>query len=131
MKEIAPSDDADLEDTLTEIALQNMASKGHKNIIGIIKSYEWTDEKVDKFYLIMEWMDAGDLSMMLKTIPGEFTEEVICFILKEILLALQHMHQNSQIHRDLKPLNVMLTTDGKIKLGDFGLAAQLVVDEYH
>ena len=43
MKEIAPSDDADLEDTLTEIAIQNMASKGHKNIIGIIKSYEWTD----------------------------------------------------------------------------------------
>jgi len=47
-----------------------MASKGHKNIIGIIKSYEWTDNKVDKFYLIMEWMDAGDLSTMLKTIPG-------------------------------------------------------------
>ena len=69
-----------------------MASKGHKNIIGIIKSYEWTDNKVDKFYLIMEWMDAGDLSTMLKTIPGQFSEEVIAFILKEILLALQHMH---------------------------------------
>lgn len=41
------------------------------------------------------------------------------------------MHKNNQIHRDLKPLNVMLSTDGKIKLGDFGLAAQLVVDEYH
>ena len=70
LKEIAPSDDADLEDTLTEIALQNMASKGHKNIIGINKSYEWNDKGVDKFYLIMEWMDAGDLSTMLKTIPG-------------------------------------------------------------
>jgi len=41
------------------------------------------------------------------------------------------MHTNNQIHRDLKPLNVMLTTDGKIKLGDFGLAAQLVQDEYY
>lgn len=133
MKEIAPSDDADLEDTLTEIALQNMASKGHKNIIGINKSYECNDKKdnMDKFYLIMEWMDAGDLSTMLKTIPGEFSEEVIVYILKEILTALNHMHQNNQIHRDLKPLNVMLTTDGKIKLGDFGLAAQLVQDEYH
>ena len=70
MKEIAPSDDADLEDTLTEIALQNMASKGHKNIIGINKSYEWNEKGVDKFFLIMEWMDAGDLSTMLKTIPG-------------------------------------------------------------
>lgn len=131
MKEIAPSDDADLEDTLTEIALQNMASKGHKNIIGINKSYEWNEKGVDKFFLIMEWMDAGDLSTMLKTIPGQFNEDVIVYILKEILAALSHMHKSNQIHRDLKPLNVMLTTDGKIKLGDFGLAAQLVSDEYH
>ena len=95
MKEIAPSDDADLEDTLTEIALQNMASKGHKNIIGIIKSYEWNEKGVDKFYLIMEWMDAGDLSTMLKTMPGQFSEQVIAYILLQILHALQHMHQNN------------------------------------
>jgi len=95
MKEIAPTDDADLEDTLTEIALQNMASKGHKNIISIIKSYEWNDQGIDKFYLIMEWMDAGDLSTMLKTIPGQFSEEVIVYILKEILSALEHMHKNN------------------------------------
>lgn len=108
-----------------------MASKGHKNIIGINKSYEWNEKGIDKFYLIMEWMDAGDLSTMLKTIPGKFSEEVIVYILREILSALFHMHKNNQIHRDLKPLNVMLTTDGKIKLGDFGLAAQLVNDEYY
>lgn len=101
MKEIAPTDDADLEDTLTEIALQNMASKGnqkfgkgHRNILGIQKSYEWNDKGVDKFYLIMEWMDAGDLSTMLKTIPGQFSEEVIVYLIREILDALRHMHMN-------------------------------------
>jgi serine/threonine protein kinase len=72
-----------------------MASKGHKNIIGINKSYEWDENCIRKFYLIMEWMDAGDLSTMLKTIPGEFSEEVIVYILKEILSALAHMHQNN------------------------------------
>ena len=70
MKEIAPTDDADLEDTLTEIALQNMAGKDHDNILGINQSYEWNENGIDKFYLIMVWMDAGDLSTMLKTIPG-------------------------------------------------------------
>ena len=123
MKEITPSDDDDLEDTLTEIALQNMASEGHKNIVNIIKSYEWTENGVEKFSLVMEWMDAGDLSTMLKTIPGQFSEPVIVHILREILCGIKSMHENNQVHRDLKPLNVMLTTDGKIKLGDFGLAA--------
>lgn len=85
MKEIAPTDDADLEDTLTEIALQNMAGKGQKNIIGINKSYEWSENGIDKFYLIMEWMDAGDLSSMLKTIPGQFSEKAIVYIIREIL----------------------------------------------
>jgi len=71
-----------------------MACKGHKNIIGINKSYEWNEKGVDKFYLIMEWMDAGDLSTMLKTIPGQFSEPVIVFILREILCALKQMHEN-------------------------------------
>ena len=103
-----------------------MAGHGNKNILGINKSYEWQENNIDKFYLVMEWMDAGDLSAMLKTVPGQFSEEVIVYILREILGGLNHMHLSKQIHRDLKPLNVMLTTDGKIKLGDFGLAAQLV-----
>ena len=100
-----------------------MAGKDHKNILGINKSFEWNDNGVDKFYLVMDWMDAGDLSTMLKTMPGQFPEDVIVYILKQILDGLDLMHTNKQIHRDLKPLNVMLTTDGKIKLGDFGLAA--------
>jgi serine/threonine protein kinase len=73
-----------------------MASKGHRNIISIVKSFEWNDRGVDKFYLIMEWMDAGDLSTMLKTVPsGQFSEPVIVYILKEILSALNHMHLNA------------------------------------
>ena len=77
---------------MTEIALQNMAGKDHDNILGINQSYEWNENGIDKFYLIMEWMDAGDLSTMLKTIPGQFSEEVIVFILRDILNGLNHMH---------------------------------------
>jgi serine/threonine protein kinase len=66
MKMIEPEDENDLEDTLTEIALQNIASKQHKNIIRIFHSFEHQE----RFYLVMEWMDGGDLSTMIKTIPG-------------------------------------------------------------
>jgi len=106
MKMIKPEDESDLEDTLTEIALQNMASKEHKNFIRIFHSFEYKDA----FYLVMEWMDGGDLSTMLKVIPSEISEPVIAYLIKQILLAIHNMHENSQIHRDLKPLNVMLST---------------------
>ena len=78
MKIIKPEDETDLEDTLTEIALQNMASTEHPNIIRIFHSFELKDT----FYLIMEWMDAGDLSTMIKTVPGMIPEQVIGFICK-------------------------------------------------
>lgn len=79
----------------------------------------------------MEWMDGGDLSTMIKTMPGEISEPVIAYMCKQILLAIHMMHEKSQIHRDLKPLNVMLSTQGEIKIGDFGLAAQLFQESYN
>jgi len=78
MKMIKPEDESDLEDTLTEIALQNMASREHKNFIRIFHSFEYKDS----FYLVMEWMDGGDLSTMIKAIPAEIPEPVIAFLSK-------------------------------------------------
>ena len=78
MKVIKPEDETDLEDTLTEIALQNMASTENANIIRIFHSFEHKDT----FYLVMEWMDEGDLSTMIKTLPGMIPENVIAYICK-------------------------------------------------
>ena len=91
MKVIKPEDENDLEDTLTEIALQNMASKSHKNIIRIFHSFEYSDT----FYLVMEWMDGGDLSTLIKVMPAKVPEPVIAYICKEILLVIHQMHQNN------------------------------------
>lgn len=66
MKVIRPEDESDLEDTLTEIALQNMAGNENPMIIKIFQTFE----NNDTFYLLMEWMDAGDLSAMIKALPG-------------------------------------------------------------
>jgi serine/threonine protein kinase len=55
-----------------------MASKEHKNFIRIFHSFEYKDA----FYLVMEWMDGGDLSTMIKAISAEISEPVIAFLCK-------------------------------------------------
>ncbi|XP_030406193.1 myosin-IIIa isoform X2 [Gopherus evgoodei] len=52
-------------------------------------------------------------------------ELVIAYILHEALMGLQHLHENKTIHRDVKGNNILLTTEGGVKLVDFGVSAQL------
>ncbi len=49
----------------------------------------------------------------------------------EIILAIEHLHQNNILYRDLKPENVLVTNDGHIKLTDFGLSKVLREDFYN
>lgn len=66
LKSILPEDEEDLDDTINEIALQQLSAKDHRNIVKIYETYE--HEKV--FYLVMEWMDSGDISQMFKVLES-------------------------------------------------------------
>mmetsp|Transcript_5126 Transcript_5126/g.7832 ORF Transcript_5126/g.7832 Transcript_5126/m.7832 type:complete len:753 (-) Transcript_5126:68-2326(-) len=75
----------------------------------------------DKLFLVLDYCAGGELFFHLSRYR-RFPELWTRFYAAELLLALAHLHSKGIIYRDLKPENVLLDSDGHVKLGDFGLA---------
>uniref|UniRef100_A0A0E0IV42 Protein kinase domain-containing protein n=1 Tax=Oryza nivara TaxID=4536 RepID=A0A0E0IV42_ORYNI len=75
-------------------------------------------------WVVMPFMTEGScLHLMKIAYPDGFEEPVIGSILKETLKALEYLHRQGQIHRDVKAGNILVDNAGIVKLGDFGVSA--------
>ena len=77
-----------------------------------------------KLYMVMDFFSGGELFFHLQK-EGKFPENWAKFYSAEILLAIEHLHDNNITYRDLTPENVLLDASGHIKITDFGLSKQL------
>lgn len=91
--------------------------KPHPFVIGFKGSFQ-TEKKL---YFLMEYCPGGDLHSLL-TRRGRLPEHQARFYAGQMVLALEHLHQNLILYRDLKPENVLIDEKGYIKLADFGLS---------
>ncbi|XP_054222077.1 myosin-IIIa isoform X4 [Homo sapiens] len=105
------------------------ALSDHPNVVRFYGIY-FKKDKVngDKLWLVLELCSGGSVTDLVKGFlkRGErMSEPLIAYILHEALMGLQHLHNNKTIHRDVKGNNILLTTEGGVKLVDFGVSAQL------
>ncbi|XP_061352201.1 serine/threonine-protein kinase BLUS1-like isoform X3 [Gastrolobium bilobum] len=75
-------------------------------------------------WVVMPFMDEGSCLHLMKIAYSDgFEEDVIGSILKETLKALEYLHRQGHIHRDVKAGNILLNSNGAVKLADFGVSA--------
>ena len=92
-----------------------------------IVSLKYAFQTQSKLCLILDYCEGGDLSTQLLK-EKKFKEARAKIYIAEILLALEELHRNDSIYRDLKPDNIVIDKDGHALLIDFGLSKEGVFD---
>ena len=98
---------------------QAVASLSHPNIVNI---HDVGQEDVIH-YLVMEYVRGDNLKNVIKQ-KGYLEPIEAVRIAVQVSEALDHAHQNNIVHRDVKPHNILITTEGRAKLTDFGIAME-------
>lgn len=89
----------------------------HPNIIKLIEALHV--EESDMIYLVLDYADCGSLENVIN--EEKLGMKEIKYIFKKILGAVKYLHSKGTVHQDIKPSNILLCSDGRVLLADFGL----------
>ena len=98
----------------------SVSNLSHPNIVEI---YD-VGEEDGGHYIVMEYIEGKTLKQLLKK-RGSLTLTEVIDIMTQLTDGISHAHESYIIHRDIKPQNIMIEDDGRIKITDFGIAMAL------
>ncbi len=88
---------------------------------GIVHVYDFGELPGQLLHFVMEYVDGTDVARLVAS-QGRLSPEHAASITAEVCAALHCAHQAGVVHRDVKPANILVARDGRIKVADFGLA---------
>ena len=105
----------------------NLLSK-FTHIPSIVRVFDFFEEN-DTAYIVMEYLQGVTLKAYVQLMGGSLTPEHTLLLLEPVLSALETVHGEALVHRDISPDNIMILPEGKAKLLDFGAAREAVTEE--
>ncbi|KAH8432555.1 TFIIH complex serine/threonine-protein kinase subunit KIN28 [Aspergillus melleus] len=91
----------------------------HPNIIALHDVFSSKDQNLN---LVLEYLPRGDLEMLIKDVNVQYGAADIKAWMGMLARGVWFCHENFVLHRDIKPNNLLIASDGEVKLADFGLA---------
>ncbi|KAF2684979.1 Pkinase-domain-containing protein [Lentithecium fluviatile CBS 122367] len=107
----------EVDDIITEISILSGMSSPY------VTKYYGSYLHGSDLWIVMEFCSGGSCADLMK--PGPIGENEIAIILKELLMGLTYLHDDNKLHRDIKAANILVGSNGQVKLADFGVSGQL------
>lgn len=113
-----------IESIIEEIStLQDLTQKSDSKYISkYIEAFRAEHKGADTIFIISEYINGSSLHKYIQTNGGNLSPNRVYNLMLQLLTGLSDIHSAGYAHRDIKPDNIMITTDGVIKYIDFGLA---------
>ncbi|KAJ7565041.1 hypothetical protein O6H91_02G045400 [Diphasiastrum complanatum] len=122
MKEVLISDDPRSKESIRQLGqeIHMLSQLRHPNIV----QHFGSETLEDRLYIYLEYVSGGSIHKLLQEY-GQFKEPVIRSYTRQILQGLAYLHSVNKVHRDIKGANILVDTNGQVKLADFGMAKHI------